>query len=505
MNFRSPDSLFANPATLLRWAVIFPLIFAIAKLLAGTVADPDLWGYLAFGRLFWEGGRFPYQDIYAYTPTLNPWVYHEWLTGVLFYPIYQTLGGAGLQIIKYALAMSTLIFIFLTARLRGADSVSAVLCLWGTMLFLELGYSPVRAQVFTYFFFALSLYVLESARLSGSYGRLLILVIIQVPWANLHGGFLAGLGLIGLYALGEAIQRRLSWPLFLAGFLGLLATLINPYGLVYWRYIFHAVTMPRPEIGEWVSLIRAYNLGLPLVGWIYFVTLAIFALLIGIWARWRELTPWLVLGVTLYLGLKHQRHQVFFFLAVGAYLPLPVSAYLAEVSTRPRIQSAYWRLGWAAPCLVALSLSGWLIYGVVSRTPLSLSLPQLPDADNAQAIHYPVEAARYIQTHDLKGRLLTEFAWGEYLLWTLHPACRVALDGRFETVYPEDVRKLYWDFVYGRQNWFEFLEKYPPDLILIDPRSRTAGLLAQEPGWRKLYADAGAVLLGRIPTQTSQP
>ena len=39
--------------------------------LFGTAADLDLWGYMAFGRLFWETGGFPHHDTSAYVPTLK--------------------------------------------------------------------------------------------------------------------------------------------------------------------------------------------------------------------------------------------------------------------------------------------------------------------------------------------------------------------------------------------------------------------------------------------------
>ena len=71
-----------------------------------------------------------------------------------------------------------------------------------------IGFSPVRAQVFTYCFFATSVYLLERARISQRWGGLWLLVPLQVLWCNLHGGFLAGLGLMGLYALGEGLSRR---------------------------------------------------------------------------------------------------------------------------------------------------------------------------------------------------------------------------------------------------------------------------------------------------------
>jgi len=175
----------------LKTTAVACLIIFIVYRLSTTKADPDLWGYLAFGRLFWGPGGFPYQDVFAYVPTLSPWVYHEWLTGVVFYPLYLTLGAAGLQVFKYAMGLATEGVIYLTARRRGAELFPTGLTLGFTIAAISTGYSPVRAQVFTYFFFALYLYLLESARLSGRWGRLWLLAPIQVIWCNLHGGFLA--------------------------------------------------------------------------------------------------------------------------------------------------------------------------------------------------------------------------------------------------------------------------------------------------------------------------
>ena len=67
----------------------------------------------------------------------------------LFYPIYRTLGAAGLQFLKFALGLLTVWFIYLTARRRGADFWSSLLGLWFVQVFLGSGYSPVRAQLFS--------------------------------------------------------------------------------------------------------------------------------------------------------------------------------------------------------------------------------------------------------------------------------------------------------------------------------------------------------------------
>ena len=124
-----PDHL--KPRLLaLKAAAFFLMIVVTLFYISTTKADLDLWGYLAFGRLFWSQGRFPYFDVFAYVPTLKLWVYHEWLTGILFYPIYRTLGDSGLQILKYALGLATVGAIYLTARQRGADLFPTALLLF---------------------------------------------------------------------------------------------------------------------------------------------------------------------------------------------------------------------------------------------------------------------------------------------------------------------------------------------------------------------------------------
>jgi hypothetical protein len=466
--------------------------------LSTTAADPDLWGYLAFGRLFWGQKQFPYLDVFAYVPTLNPWIYHEWLTGVLFYPLYRTLGAPGLQVLKYALGLATAGVTYLTARRRGADLLPTALILCLALLGMSVGYSPVRAQVFTYFLFALFLYLLESARLSGDRRWLWLLAPIQMVWCNLHGGFLAGLGLILLYAVGELLSRRPFWPYLGWFLLAGLATLINPYGLEYWSYLAGAVTMPRPEITEWVSLLEGYKQGF-LGGqeFYYFLNLIAVAFFLAWWAHWREITPALVLLFTVYLAVKHNRHVVFLALAFGAYMPVLLTAYFRELSTRPGVIARIQRLGWKVPSLVVIFLLALLAYRLVNVNPLELKIPSEPSLVSQTEPYYPVGAIDYIEQRHLLGKLLVHFDWGEYCLWRLYPQCLVAIDGRYETVYPESLHKEYFNFLMGRKDWRKFLEQYPPDLILIGIRSRVYGFLSRDPQWRQVYADPGCALFGR--------
>lgn len=466
--------------------------------MAKAKADPDLWGYMAFGRLFWETGKFPYQDVFSYLPTRPQWVYHEWLTGIIFYPLYQKWGAAGLQLLRYALCLVTLGCIILTARRRGANLCSVSLFLLFTFSLFMIGFNPVRAQVFTYTFFSLSLYLLESARLTGSYRRLWLLIPLQVLWCNLHGGFFSGLGLIALYAVGEGLSRRPLIPYAATLVAAVLATLLNPYGLAFWRYMYEATTMPRPDITEWFSLWGAFQRSLiSSTEFTLILCPILIALLLAVWARPREITPILILGVTLAQGLLHVRHIAFFLILTVAYQASILRRFLAGWQYRQVLPA---RLRTAARLAGILLLAVLLLVGArrfAGSTPLTLSLPAQPQGNGLTGTYYPMGGIDYIQAQGLEGKLLTEFAWGEYLIWALYPRCLVGLDGRYETVYPPEVANRYFRFIDAREGWRDFLAAYPPDLILIDSRRKLCALLRQEPSWRQIYTDSGCALFVR--------
>lgn len=464
--------------------------------LTQSLADFDLWGYLSFGRLWWEGRGFPYQDVFSYLPTKKLWVYHEWGTGVVLYPLHKHLEAAGLQGLKYALGFMTMAWIYLTARCRGAHFGAVVLALFLIADPLAAGFPPLRAQAFTYFFFALFLLILENYRQTGQNLRLGTLVPLLWVWANLHGGFVAGLGLLGLYLLGEGLARRPVKPLLVVLILSLAATLVNPYGFDYWRYLVEALSMPRPFIGEWHSVVGAWRQGLYVPNIFFFLALAGATVLVFLSVR-PGIAEGLVLGVTAGLGFLQVRHTVFFLICFAAYLP----GYWT------RIGSAW---GERHPGLWSGRRRSWILAGLFLvlaadtihflhkyrfwEDSFALQTPSRREAGNA-GYYYPRGAVEFLEAAGIKGNLLPRFEWGEHLTWRLHPRVRVGMDGRYETVYPPEICRDYFNFIFGRPGWAEFLSRHPHDLILIDPEAPVAAALMNLSGWKVIYRDEDSLLL----------
>jgi hypothetical protein len=131
----------------------------------------------------------------------------------------------------------------------------------------------------------------------------------------------------------------------------------------------------------------------------------------------------------------------------------------------------------------------------IDRNPFSLELPEKPvSQEEVHFIFYPVGAVNFIKGQGLSRKILTKFEWGEYLIWELYPPSLVAFDGRYETVYPWEVEDKFIEFNDASPRWREFLEDYPPDLILLDKRMKIVELIGKDPHWRQIYTDAGCVL-----------
>src|SRR5262249_6652580 len=195
--------------------------------------DIDFWWHLRTGQLIAESGAVPRVDPFSFTAAGRPWVAHEWLWELGAFHLYR-LGGLRAVILLSAIIL-TLPYAILYRLLRhlGANAIAAAaLVLWAA--FLRLSNLGARAREFTVLVFTFFLDRLYGYR-SGESVQLWLLPLLMPLWANLHGGFVFGLGLLGLFALPETVAwlasrgpapRRL-WAVTVVA---ILATGVHPLG-----------------------------------------------------------------------------------------------------------------------------------------------------------------------------------------------------------------------------------------------------------------------------------
>ena len=255
-----------------KWALLFGLAGAfLAYISRVTLASNDMFHAMALFREALSTGWVPQEDLYAFTPTVSPAVHHEWATGAVLYltTVTSGLGAAGLMMLKYLLTGAIAVGCYCCARRRGAGVL-----LFATLAFLVfpfgwVGFGTVRAQLFTLLFLVCLLLLLEEDR-RGRRWWLAAWLPIYIVWLNMHAGFVAGVGLFGLYtidsfgralAAGKPFRAALYQVrhLLVTGLLMIPCLWINPFGQDYIYYLWQGLKMQRPLIREWDPLWRTYQ------------------------------------------------------------------------------------------------------------------------------------------------------------------------------------------------------------------------------------------------------
>src|SRR5580692_11329367 len=72
-------------STIYKWLVLCLLFgFAVLLIWRPLEAEDDIWAHAAIGSWIWDHMAVPHETLFLWHPPI-PWVYHPWLTQLLFY------------------------------------------------------------------------------------------------------------------------------------------------------------------------------------------------------------------------------------------------------------------------------------------------------------------------------------------------------------------------------------------------------------------------------------
>jgi hypothetical protein len=489
--------MFEAAARISKYAVLAGLAVALLARLSDNMVDLDIWHQMALAREVFSSGRFIYSDPFAYTPTLDHFIQHEWGAGVVAYLLTSWFGSPAILILNYLVLAGVMVFCLRCAR-RAAGSFEnwGYLCLPALML-LSLGFLlPIRAQTYTYLFLSWLLYNLSRDD-EGNRAWIVPWVAAFPVWANLHGGCVLGIVFTGAYWFEQFLRGKRHAHLLGVSAAMLLLLAANPYGFSYYGYLWRALTMPRPRITEWAPVWASASPPLFAFG------ICVLLLAYGIAAGGRRLLP----GVSIVLAAAcaaalHRKMLPVFAIAWLCYVP----GYLRASGLGDAIARSI-------PRYRHVSIAVWLVLIVAfSQMVLAgrfweLRVPGSRTAPAAFDPVYPVGAVEYLERNRFAGNIMTPFGYGAYVSWKLHPEVRVSMDSRYETAYPNWLFDQVLDFYQARLGWENTLAKYPTDLVLLPQDSRLADVIPAS-GWRRVYSDEEYAIYARpgveLPAEVRQ-
>jgi len=469
----------------LLWIYLLFLVWAF-----GTVtnpADPDLWHRLAVGEYLWQTGHLPPGDAFSYLSDYKDVADHEWGSAAVFYPLWHWGGGGAMVATKLvALAVTLALVVWAGLQGRRPNALTAGFYALVLLALLPSFQSTVRCMIFTHLFFALWLYWFQRER----HGRpvpMFFYVATLLVWANLHGGFVVGLGwLVAVGGVEWAYGR--PWKKWAARFgLCALATLINPFGWQLWVATGRALTITRRGFNEWAP-VSWLSIPVTYPGYKLLLAAVVIAVMIQIYRRgWNQIDqPGVILiGLFMVLAMTSARHTSLFALVAGALVP----------DFFPLRWPWVLRLG-PVRRLCAMAISSALVL-----VPLYMALLVLPGA--GLSLEYPhvacpVDAVAYLQRENIRGKLLVPFNYGSYALWELRGKMRVSMDGRYDLVYRPETYRRVDDFFNAKGDWQGLLASPAPDAVLVPCHDAVYAKLRAEPGWSEAWHDSwDAVFLPR--------
>lgn len=466
---------------------IFYLTLFLFILLFGTLdinIDYDFWARLIVGKSFFQTGTLFNQDFYSYGTTHN-FIDHEWGSSLVFYFLQSNFGDIGLYLFKTLIIFFTLFLIIKTIKLDNKDIKLHFLFFFFAIQSISYTlFSTVRCQSFSFFFFALYLYLLKRIKLEKEYRLFWCFPILNIVWANLHGGFVLGLALIAIFALGEFLNDRKSKVYlyyFCAFIVTFLTTLINPYGIEYITFIIDAFKLNRIHIIEWqsaffnklfiYSLLKFKLFFFPTIGlFIYTIIKNIKNTSFKIFYKNIDKTKYILLLFVSIIALKALRCHVFFTLSV---LALCYKDFYDIFNKKIPIK---------IDKIKEMILLFLILISTISH------IIEYKFTNITKDTQYPIYAIEFIRINNLKGNVFVNFHNGSYAAYKLYPNNYVFMDGRYEEVYDNNlINKM--GKAFRAINYKEFLKEFHQDILIVEKYYPLAEELKKDKDWFLAFED----------------
>jgi hypothetical protein len=251
-------------------------------------------------------------------------------------------------------------------------------------------------------------------------------------------------------------------------------SLINPYGLKVWAFIFQSAAKVRPYLSEWGPIHPVEHF----FSHADFMVLALITAVAVLASKKRNITSCGILGLGLAAAIVMRRNIPLFAIIAGClgtcYVENAVGDKAAAIIAR------------VPGKILALVLSLFLAASVFYALTFNKNNPLQIEVEKDK---YPVDTLRFMKENSIEGNALVFFDWAEYSIWHLYPDCLMFLDGRFVSAYREKTIDAYFDFIYRAPGWSKALSEYPTDIVLIHKGNPVyKDMLALE-GWTFVLED----------------
>jgi hypothetical protein len=447
------------------------IVLASSLLIIKSISDGDFFWHLKAGEWLWQNKSLPSEDIFAHTSpeAQTMWAHFiitsYWLSQLIYFLFHLAGGMSGIVFLRFIIALS---LIYMMLKRHHGDFILYLSLLMIFMVTLLTLYPLERPHVFSFLCFSVLLYLLEQLKneKNSSQGKTacFLLPFTMLIWANMHAGYIVGLGTILIFILFEGLkfihpslmplQKKTYKNFLIVGTLGIAVSFINPN-------FYDAITVMFSQETSYASTsnleyqsplwtFKQYN-DYRILPYFFILLLAVIGMIINL--RKINITEIVLLAGIGYFSFTAIRYIPFFMIAA-----LPITGrYLSKVN--------HLKLYRVLICAIAL-------YATVFFTwKERLNIELITSGKWVNTYEYPVAATEFILQNNIKGNMYNNLEWGGYLMWRLGPERKVFIDGRvlFEDIFKVSklVLRAHNNGVSGEPYWKHTLNKYGVTYAII--------------------------------------
>lgn len=429
--------------------LLYGAIFIVFFVYSLLTLDPDFGWHLSAGQYFLHHG-IPATDIFTYTARTFPWIDHEWLSDLIVAGLY----GAG----SYWLVAMSYAVLWTTGVVLVSKKVQPVLIITATTALLP--FAGARTVALSVVGVALLVTLLRQK----NHQWRLLLPLVFLVWANVHGSFLLGIA----YVAYQAYRER-SKELIMLGLISLICTFINPYGASLYTEIIRTMTDTslHQTIFEWQAVAFPIASVPYLLVWIAFLVVR----------NKKDWKRYLRFDVLLFIASIMSIRMTPLFVIIS----LPSLAHLVR-DVRDSMTIVNQRIIKRGVLALATAV-------------LVLALASIVTDIVASSNRYPWRAVEYLRAHPCEGNVFNLYDFGGFLIWQL-PDEKVYIDGRMPSweqdshKYMQDYLRIYRDKAFRATQFAH----YDIRCVVDNSNSSLVKELTSE-GWRVAVGDDNTALL----------
>jgi len=501
--------LMPSVADLVFVALLASLLFT--PLSVKLLGDAGIGWHIRTGQLILHTHTIPRVDPFS-SQVNKPWIAWEWLYDVILGWLDHWAGLNGIVWFTGVVIATVFAALFRLVNKPGTGFLIALL-----LTLLALSSSMIhflaRPHVLSWLFALVWIWILDCAEgpIPQDGRRLWLLPVLMLVWVNVHGGFLLGFVLLGIFWLGslgtwlrlkesrieESLQKIAAGKrvrqLTLVGLAAAVASLVNPYGWYLHEHIYRYLT--NRFLMDHIDEFQSPNFhGVAQRCFLVLLLITIAALI----ANGRKLRTGEILLVlfAVYAGLYASRNipvsSILLAGIVAALIPSRGSwGFLHRMGTvDATVRGHLWPTLATVATLVIAANAGRVGSMVLMNARFN---PQ----------RMPVDAMNFVANSGIKAPVFSPDYWGGYLIYRLYPHNHVVIDDRHD-FYGEPWLQSYLRTIHVEPGWEEFLKGQR--CVVLPRKAALTEILRKTPEWKAVYSDDVAMvfLSSRTPPDSDK-